>query len=693
MRRSRSIPRRSPMPFQVPRQPVYERIFRRLIAAALLTGAAVVVAPRPAHAQLNAGDAAILDAREAWRKKDRVRLAALRTAVQSVDHPLAVWVDYWELVNRIAEIQPDEADAFMTRWAGTYLEDRFRNDWLLQLGKRRDWEHFAVQFPRFRMNDDREVTCYALLVDHLAGKDDRDAALAAWLAQRDADDGCALMAATLYDAKVFGPADAWRKARFSIDANRPRAAVQAAGLVSDAAAKGVGELVDNPARYLARKGSVANRTQAELTALALMRLADNDPEVAAAQLASRWDRALPSRLAAWTWAMVAKESTFKLLPEGADQFQRATLHAGKSGADPDWPDGTLGWKVRAALRADDGRPRWQQVMQAIDAMSPAEQREAVWVYWKARALQALAKESQDGDSMRQLARDQLGSIAGQLTYYGALAAENLGLPIAMPARPARPTAPERDAAADNPGLRRGLMLIALGLRGEGEREWNYTLRGMSDRELLAAAQLACVQEVYKTCINTSERTRDEIDLTQRYPMPFRKEVTREAKDAGVDPAFIYGLIRQESRFIMDARSGPGASGLMQLMPGTARWTAKKIGLAYTPDLLTDRDTNLRLGASYLKLMLDDFGSSQPMAAAAYNAGPLRPRRWRDGPLLEPAIWAECIPFNETRDYVRKVLTNSAYYAALLNSQPPALKPRLGGPIGPPDPNAPAPDLP
>ena len=133
---------------------------------------------------------------------------------------------------------------------------------------------------------------------------------------------------------------------------------------------------------------------------------------------------------------------------------------------------------------------------------------------------------------------------------------------------------------------------------------------------------------------------------------------------------------------MDARSSVGASGLMQIMPATARWTAKKIGLDYSADMITDRDTNLKLGTAYLKLVLDDFGGSQAMAAAAYNAGPGRPRRWREGATVEAAAWAENIPFNETRDYVKKVLSNATVYGALINGKPPALKPRLGGPIGP-----------
>ncbi|MEO8923970.1 MAG: lytic transglycosylase domain-containing protein, partial [Caldimonas sp.] len=225
--------------------------------------------------------------------------------------------------------------------------------------------------------------------------------------------------------------------------------------------------------------------------------------------------------------------------------------------------------------------------------------------------------------------------------------------------------------------------------------WNFSIRRMSDRELLAAAQLACDNEVWDRCINTSDRTLAEIDMGQRFPTPLRREVAAAARAVGLDPAFIYGLIRQESRFVMDARSGVGASGLMQLMPGTAKWTAKKIGIPYAPALIADRETNLQLGNAYLKLVLDDVGGSQPMAAAAYNAGPGRPRQWRSGPLLDAAIWAESIPFPETRDYVKKVLSNATYYAALLGGKGTAIRGRLGRPVGPPDPNAPAvdPELP
>ena len=121
---------------------------------------------------------------------------------------------------------------------------------------------------------------------------------------------------------------------------------------------------------------------------------------------------------------------------------------------------------------------------------------------------------------------------------------------------------------------------------------------------------------------------------------------------------------------------------MQLMPATARWTARKIDLPYRPSMITDPHVNLRLGTAYLKLLLDDFEGAQPLAVAAYNAGPGRPRRWRDGPLLEPAAWVENIPFDETRDYVKKVLSNAVHYAAVIGEGETLLKLRLGANVGP-----------
>ena len=677
-------------------EPVYEspaarrrhgsRHALRLATAALSIALAAVALPRAVQAQ--GFETTVTDARDAFRRHDRARLAQLRAQAAAEKNPFAMWVDYWETTNRIGEVQPAEFAAFADRWSGTYVEDRLRNDWLLELVRRRDRANFAVEYSRFRMNDDREVTCFALAGEPMTGKDAKEAGMAAWLAQKDGDDGCALLGTTMAEARLIGAPDVWKKIRASIEAGKPRAARQAADLLSDAVVAGVGEILDSAARYLAKKASAATRADAELTTIAIVRLATTESDSAAALLTSKWERVLPGELASYAWASVARQTAIKLQPDAVNQFQRASQMQGKGGREIDLSDETLAWKVRAALRADNGRARWQQVIQAINAMSPTEQKDAAWVYWKARGLQAVARDSQDGGTLLATSRELLASIAQQLGYYGELAAEELGQAQPLPPKPA-PLAPaERDAAAAVPGFVRAITLVSIGLRSEGVREWNYTIRGLSDRELLAAAQYACDREIWDRCINTSEKTRAEVDMDQRYPTPLRKDVVARAREIGLDPAFVYGLIRQESRFIADARSGVGAAGLMQLMPATARWTAKKIGLPYTPGAIADRDTNLRLGNAYLKLVLDDAGGSQAMAAAAYNAGPGRPRKWRDGPVLDAAVWVESIPFPETRDYVKKVLSNSTYYAALIGGKGTVLRSRLGKTIGPPDPNAP-----
>jgi soluble lytic murein transglycosylase len=238
-----------------------------------------------------------------------------------------------------------------------------------------------------------------------------------------------------------------------------------------------------------------------------------------------------------------------------------------------------------------------------------------------------------------------------------------------------------------PGVDRALRLLDLGWRSEAVREWNFTLSftkpgGLSDRELLAVAEAACRREIWDRCINSSERTRTEVSLPQRYPTPFRDDVLAAAKEVGLDAAYMYGLIRQESRFIVAAKSNVGASGLMQVMPGTAAWTARKLQIDYHPDRITERSTNLRIGAGYLKLLVDDFQGAQALAAAGYNAGPSRPRRWREGSKLDAAAWVENIPFNETRDYVKKVLSNAVVYAHVIDGKPLSIKGRLGATVGP-----------
>jgi soluble lytic murein transglycosylase len=679
-----------------------------ILAATLCFPALAQITPPGAN---SAGDNLIVEMNKAFKRGDKNRLTQM--LAQAKGHALEPWAAYWELKARLADASAAEVQDFLTRYAGTYQEDRLRNDWLLLLGQRRDWTNFAAEHPQYRMGDDKEVRCYALLVDHLKnpGNGANSARIAEevkknWFSQRDADDGCTAAAERLAGSKNFTPDDVWQKARLAAEANRPRAARDAVTIISPESVGMVTQLFDSPAKFLAEKNLAIRKTRKELIVLALVKMASSDAEGAASMMDTKWGGQLTSEERNWVWGVIGKQTATRM---GTVPGSQALAYFGKVSKDSDLTDDMLGWKVRAALRAGS-QPNWRQVLAGINAMSEETRNEPVWTYWKARALLATAPAAVVQATpattstitiapQRAEALALLQSIASVRGFYEQLALEELGQKITVPARPAPLSAEEKEGARQNPGLNRAAYAIAIGLRPEGVREWNYSTNlaktgGMNDRELLAAAQFACDRQIWDRCINTSERTKRETDFEQRFPMPFREAVIKRAQGINLDPAYVYGLIRQESRFVMDARSGVGASGLMQVMPGTARDTARYIGLTgFTVNQLNDRDTNIAIGTAYLKRAVDDFGGSLSMAAAAYNAGPGRPRTWRGqtgSPLLEAAIWAENVPFSETRDYVKKVLSNTTNYAAMLTGLPQSLKARLGN-IGPRDASQPEPD--
>jgi len=679
---------------------LYKFLCSAAVSAVLMAPALAQTVPAAAAASA-ASDSLVLEMNKAFRRGDKSRLSQLLP--QARGHALEPWAAYWELKARLNEASAQEVQGFYARYAGSYQEDRLRNDWLLLLGQRRDWAGFATEYPSYRMNDDREVRCYALLVEHLKnpaqGARLSDEVRRNWYAQRDADDGCTAAATRLVGSQHLTPLDVWQKARLAMEANRPRAASDAVAIVAPEALGMLAEINASPIKFLAGKYLALRTVRKEIVTLALVKLAMADPEGAASQLDGRWALQLTAEERNWLWGLIGKQTATRL---GTQPGTEALAYYARVTKDADLTDDMLAWKARAALRAGS-QPAWALVAQAVNAMGEDGRKDPAWVYWKARALLATAPPDVASAPMppaRAEALTLLQSIGSVRGFYEQLALEDLGLKVSVPPRPAPLTAEEKDGAQRNPALNRAAYAIALGLRGEGVREWNYATNlhqksGMGERELLAAAQFACDRQIWDRCINTSERTQSVADFEQRFPMPFQGAVVRRSQAIKLDPAYVYGLIRQESRFIMDARSGVGASGLMQVMPATARWTAKKIGLeGFTPEQINDRDTNITIGTAYLKLALDDLGGSMPMAAAAYNAGPGRPRTWRNGPVLDAAIWAENVPFAETRDYVKKVLANTTNYAALLTGQPQSLKSRLGL-IGPRDAAQPEPykDLP
>jgi soluble lytic murein transglycosylase len=397
--------------------------------------------------------------------------------------------------------------------------------------------------------------------------------------------------------------------------------------------------------------------QRELAALAIQRLARNDPRMAADQL-EKIGGSMKSGEKAWAWSQIGRQAAQRHLPEAMEWYRLA--------GDAPLSDEAAEWKVRAALRVQD----WGSVRASIERMPPALAAQPAWVYWLGRAYRAGGR-LEDANTL-------FAKIAGQPDFYGSLANDELGRSTMTPPKASPPSREELAQVSAIPGVRRAQAFFRLNLRSEGSKEWSWALRSMSDRELLAASEIAVRAGNYDRAIAAADRTRNEHDYSLRYLAPYGDQVRPAARNQALDDAWVYGLMRQESRFISSARSNVGASGLMQLMPATAKWVANKIGLKdFQPARVNDTETNVLLGTTYMRLVLESLDNHPVLASAAYNAGPGRARRWRAERPLEGAIYAETIPFSETRDYVKKVMSNSVYYAALFDGKPQTLKNRLG----------------
>ena len=629
----------------------------RWIAGVAFAVSAVLLVPA-AHARIGglaSDDDVFLALRDAARNNDAARAAEY--AARLGNYAIPSYVDYFRIKPRINTAPEQEIRDFLARYDGQAIADRLRNDWLLELGRSRNWALFDEQYPQFALNDDTQVKCYALMSKALKGQNVADDARAVLVAPQNYGEACPALISTLVQSSQFNADDVWAQIRLVAESGYAGTMRRLAPL-TDATESTLLQALDKPEKVIAR-GPGANRTAHEVFIVALGRAAKANPDRAVDALVSASGRLKTEELAL-AWSQIALQSSLKLAPEAVVYWHRT------AGA-PLSNDGYQ-WKVRAALRAGD----WKLVRSAIEAMPRTLAKDAAWVYWLGRAYREEGKTEE--------AQKLFRAIADQTNFYGQLALEDLEQKITIPPR-AQPVTPEEIAPmAENQGFRRALKFFELDMRFEGYREWNWELRKMNERQHLAAAEFARQQNVLDRMVNTSDRTKSEVDFTQRFPSPFRDVMLATTQKLGLDMAWVYGLIRQESRFVQHARSHVGASGLMQVMPATARFVARKIGLTdYAHAQMNDVNTNILLGTSYLNMVLNDLDGSQALATAAYNAGPGRSRAWRSSlpRAVEGAIFAESIPFNETRDYVKKVLSNATYYAALFESKPQSLKARLG----------------
>ena len=603
---------------------------------------------------------AVAVARDAMRNKQWPQLAQL--VPQARGDVLEMYPEYWDLRNQLWSSRSPELSAslegFLKRRAGSYLADRLRGEWLLVAARSGDF--ILVRNLGEIQSTNNQIQCAQLEARHMLGQ---RATAAEALRVFGPGGTCWKLFDQLVADRVLGPDELIPYLQDAVENNKTTDARRFAAYVFDQANLAAYDaMMRDPAKWLAAQHGPRSESRDVLAALALSRVGRTDLNKADSLASVDWADKLPKPAMQWVRAQLALMASFNL-DARAYGWYRAAGSVRLS-------DNNYAWRVRTALR--QRQIDWAWVVQCIDQMPVALKADPAWVYWKARAVQA------GGDPAQ--AKALYETISGQFNFYGQLALEELGQPIVTPARSAPVTATELAQARANPSLRRAVTLFKRGWRPDAVPEWNFALRGMTDRQLLAAAEVARDEHIYDRVVNTSDRTLREFDFTQRYIAPFEGKVTAQAQQTDVDPAWVYGLIRQESRFIMDAKSVVGASGLMQLMPATARWVAKKIGMTdFSPTSVTDFDTNTRLGTSYLSMVLSDLGGSQVLASAGYNAGPGRPMQWRSklSHPVEGAIFAETIPFNETRDYVKNVMSNATYYAALFSGVPQSLKQRLG----------------
>ncbi|MFC5513083.1 transglycosylase SLT domain-containing protein [Massilia jejuensis] len=621
-------------------------------------GAATVPAApgaAPVNEAARAEDDTFLLLREAARQNDSARANALASRLPN--YVLAPYVDYYRLKPRLREAGADEIRAVLQRHQGTAVADRLRNDWLLELGRMRDWTSFDRELGQAARSDDLQVRCYGLLARAARGTRVIDEARALLVNPPAYGEACAALMAQLAQTGQLGTEELLAQLRLAGEMGATGPARRIA-LLLGASDTRAAQAVDVPAVAMAR-GIGTTRAEREIYLVALGRMARTSLKLATVALDKNSDKLEPDERAIG-WANVALAASIVLAPEASDYWRRA------EGAP--LTNFQREWKARIALRRGD----WRQVAATIDAMPSPLRDESGWVYWLGRAY-ANGGRREDADALYR-------RIATQNNFYGQLAMEELGQLVTIPPSALPVTPDEIDQVAQLPALRQAMKFYALRLRAEGNREWNWATRSMSERQLLAAAEYARRHDLLDRMVETSLRTRTELDFNQRFPAPHNEILQPTARSLALDTAWVYGLIRQESRFITDARSGVGASGLMQVMPATGKWVAAKIGLTdFVHGMLTDLRTNITLGANYMNMVLENNGGSQVLATAAYNAGPARSRTWR-GVLetpMEGAVFVETIPFSETRTYVRNVMSNATNYAALFEKRPQSLKARLG----------------
>ena len=616
-----------------------------------------------------AGDDLMLQARAAYDKKNAIALSEYVQALQNQHYILAPYADYWLMLLNLEEADNQTITNFLNTYNEYPFADRLRGEYLKKLAKHQDWESFANEIVNYQL-EDPAVACYAAEssaingdVSSLAG------AKSLWMQAKEQPANCSNLYDRMQAAGALSEDDIWARFRLSLADSRvalAKAIAKRSKTFDTSQYKLIDKAYASPAIVINKKLlSFRTRFGRELNLFALNRIAKTDSQQALAVFKSV-ESLFSAEDKSYFYGKLALQAAQRQEPQALQWFMLAD-ELDKDGAlnKEIFNKDQLAWFVRAALREKN----WPMVLKSVAEMSPEQAEEGAWRYWKARALTA------QGQTLE--ANTLYAKLSTERHYYGWLAQDELKDSISAPLNTYKVSDAEVSEIANTPAFQRAEALLRMDFRWEAKTEWAQASNGFDDKQLLAAAEFAARKNWYDLAIITADKTTETHDFALRYPAPYRNLMKPAAKNQAIDEAWVYGITRQESRFVYSAKSNVGASGLMQLMPATAKWAAKRVGMDYNNSMIHELDTNIALGTYYLRYTLDLFNGQEVMATAAYNAGPNRAKKWMAATPLEGAIYAETIPFSETRNYVQKVMANAHLYAFQLGLKSTSLKQRLG----------------
>lgn len=595
---------------------------------------------------------ALIDALQAYRDN---QLSTLQTIADSLrNDPLQIYPQYWLTLKALQRNDDAAVTQFLAHTPASILNERIRREWLRTLGTREQWQRFSAEWDKLPpQGRDTELFCYNDLALLTLTKTTPD--LSTLQEMLTLPTGCNTLINQAAKLGLINDAWLWQRLRYLLASNYVTAAKQ---LAKDNQLNFDPKLLSHP-KFI----RLSTRAGKEAMLYTLERQAGQQLDVAVKHF-KKIERALGKDAAQFAWGQFALIAARKLQSTQAlECFGKANPNTLNS---DQWA-----WWARSALR----ETQWHTLLRITQTMPTELASKSVWQYWQARALRQTKRTTE--------ANALLATVSAKHSYYGLLALDELG--ATLRSTPVKMAIDEKRLAQINaePAINRSLRLFTLAqstqnndLRVAAQDEWRWAMRQRSDQELLAAAELARRANFYDMAIYSAERTVAVHDFSLRFIMPYQELTQRYAKQLALDDTWVYGLIRQESRFIPGIRSSAGAFGLMQIMPSTARWVARKMGKGPV-EATHDIETNLQLGMWYLKYVNDLFANNEVLATVAYNAGPARARAWLNSDPMEGAIYAETIPFQETRDYVQKVMTNASYYAAGIKHKSLSLKTRMG----------------